>query len=128
MNTKPITPAQLPTTLTEAIRYFANPDFALQFMANIRWPNGVECPTCGSKDVRFIPTRRLWECKCKHAKRQFSVKVGTIFEDSALPIDKWLIAIWMECNSKNSISSYELAATIGITQKSAWFMQSRIRL
>jgi transposase-like protein len=128
MDTNTIQASHLPTTLTEAIRYFANPDFALQFMANIRWPNGVECPTCGSKDVRFIPTRRLWECKCKHAKRQFSVKVGTIFEDSALPIDKWLIAIWMECNCKNSISSYELASTIGVTQKSAWFMQQRIRL
>jgi transposase-like protein len=128
MNAKPLQASHLPTTLTEAIRYFANPDFALQFMVEIRWPNGVECPTCGSKDVRFIPTRRIWECKCKHAKRQFSVKVGTVFEDSALPIDKWLIAIWTECNCKNSISSYELAGHIGVTQKSAWFMQQRIRL
>src|SRR5580692_9620098 len=94
-------PQEFPMTLTQCIRYFANPDVALKFMAELRWPDGVECPMCGSKDVRFIPTRRLWECKSKHTKRQFSVKVGTVFEDSALPIDKWLIAIWMEANCKN---------------------------
>jgi transposase-like protein len=128
MDTTKLNSTDLPTTLTEAVRYFADPDVSLQFMVQLRWSDGPECPTCGSKDVRFIPTRRIWECKCKHAKRQFSVKVGTIFEDSALPIDKWLIAIWTEANCKNSISSYELAATIGVTQKSAWFMQQRIRL
>ncbi len=97
-------------------------------MANLRWPEGVECPHCGSKRVLYLATRGIWECKEKHPKRQFSVKVGALFEDSALSLDKWLIAIWVEANSKNSISSYELSATLGITQKSAWFMQQRIRL
>jgi len=115
-------------TLTQAVRYFADPKVCLEFMAALRWPDGVECPRCGSKDVRFISTRMIWECKAKHPKRQFSVKVGTVLEDSALPLDKWLIAIWIEANSKNSISSYELASTLGITQKSAWFVQQRIRL
>lgn len=93
-----------------------------------RWPNGVTCPTCGRADVRFISTRRMWECKEKHAKRQFSVKIGTIFEDSALPLDKWLIAMWMIANCKNGVSSYEVSRALGITQKSAWFMLHRIRL
>ncbi len=118
----------LPTTLVQAVRYFADQKICLEFMANLRWPHGVTCPHCGSRAVLFIASRGIWECKAKHAKRQFSVKVGTIFEDSALPLDKWLIAIWVESNSKNSISSYELADTLGITQKSAWFMQQRIRL
>jgi len=120
--------AAKPKTLQQAITYFANPDNCLNFMVSRRWPNGVECPTCGSKDVRFISTRRLWECKEKHAKRQFSAKVGTIFEDSALPLDKWLVAIWMIANCKNGVSSYEIARALGITQKSAWFMLHRIRL
>jgi transposase-like protein len=118
----------LPTTLVEAIRYFSDPAVCREFMASLRWPNGVACPRCGSKEVGFIATRGVWECKANHPKRQFSVKVGTVMEDSALTLDKWLIAMWMEANSKNSISSYEVAATLGITQKSAWFMQQRIRL
>lgn len=118
----------MPQTLVEAVRYFADPTVALDYVAKLRWPDGASCPTCGSKDVRFLATRRVWECKGEHAKRQFSVRVGTIFEDSKLPLDKWLIAIWMEANSKNSISSYEVARTLGITQKSAWFLQQRVRL
>ena len=117
-----------PRTLQQAILYFANPDNCLAFMVARRWPNGVECPTCGRKDVRFISTRRLWECKDKHPKRQFSVKVGTIFEDSAIPLDKWLVAIWLVANCKNGISSYEVGRALGVTQKSAWFMLHRIRL
>ncbi|MFD0849630.1 IS1595 family transposase [Sphingosinicella xenopeptidilytica] len=117
-----------PRTLMEAVRYFSDPDVALQHMVNLRWPNGVTCPTCGRTDARFIPTRRIWECKEKHAKRQFSAKVGTIFEDSAIPLDKWFVAIWMVANCKNGISSYELARSLGITQKSAWHMNHRIRL
>ena len=117
-----------PKTLQQAIIYFANPDNCLAFMVERRWPNGVVCPTCGSTEVRFLPTRRLWECKSKHARKQFSVKVGTIFEDSALPLDKWLIAIWMVSNCKNGVSSYEVARALGVTQKSAWFMLHRIRL
>ena len=117
-----------PTTLVEAIRYFTDPDVCLDFVVKLRWPNGVACPTCGSQDVRFIATRRIWECKQKHDKRQFSVKVGTIFEDSPIGLDKWLAAIWMIANAKNGISSYEIARSLGVTQKTAWFMLHRIRL
>jgi transposase-like protein len=117
-----------PKTLQQAIVHFSNPDNCLNFMVERRWPKGVECPTCGSKDVRFIPTRRLWECKNRHARKQFSTKVGTIMEDSAIPLDKWLIAMWMLANCKNGISSYEIGRALGITQKSAWFMLHRIRL
>jgi transposase-like protein len=97
-------------------------------MVELRWPDGVCCPVCGSKDVRFITTRRMWECKTKHPKRQFSAKIGTIFEDSALGLDKWFAAIWMIANAKNGVSSYEVHRSIGVTQKSAWFMLHRIRL
>ncbi len=117
-----------PKTLVEAIRHFADPDVALKTMVELRWPTGVHCPNCGRTDVRFIATRRLWECKEKHPQRQFSAKVGTIFEDSALGLDKWFVAIWMLANCKNGVSSYELARTLGITQKSAWHMLHRIRL
>jgi ISXO2-like transposase domain/Transposase zinc-ribbon domain len=117
-----------PKTLQQAIIHFSKPDNCLDFMVARRWPNGVECPTCGRKDVRFISTRRMWECKAAHARKQFSVKVGTIFEDSALPLDKWLVAIWMVANCKNGVSSYEVHRALGITQKSAWFMLHRIRL
>lgn len=86
------------------------------------------CPHCGSKEVRFLATRRLWECKSKHAKRQFSVKVNTIFEDSPISLDKWLLAVWMIANCKNGVSSYEIHRAIGVTQKSTWFMMHRIRL
>jgi transposase-like protein len=117
-----------PKTLQQAIIHFADPDNCLKFMVARRWPNGVECPTCGSDEVRFISTRRMWECKSQHSRKQFSVKIGTIFEDSALPLDKWLIAMWMVANCKNGVSSYEVARAIGVTQKSAWFMLHRIRL
>jgi transposase-like protein len=117
-----------PRTLQQAVLYFADADNCLKFMVERRWPRGVECPTCGRKDVRFISTRRMWECKSQHPKKQFSVKIGTIFEDSALPLDKWLIAIWMVSNCKNGISSYEVGRALGVTQKSAWFMLHRIRL
>jgi len=117
-----------PQTLLEAIRHFADPDVALNTMVDLRWPNGVRCPTCGRSDVRFIKTRRMWECKEVHPKRQFSAKVGTIMEDSALGLDKWFSAIWMVANCKNGISSYEIARDLGITQKSAWFLDHRIRL
>ena len=120
--------AHEPRTLMEAVRYFADPDVAFKHMTELRWPNGVHCPTCGRTDVRFIATRRIWECKEKHARKQFSAKVGTIFEDSALSLDKWFVAIWMVANCKNGISSYEMARALGITQKSAWHMNHRIRL
>jgi transposase-like protein len=120
--------AHEPRTLMEAVRYFSDPDVALKHMVELRWPNGVQCPTCDRTDVRYISTRRLWECKGQHTRKQFSAKVGTIFEDSALPLDKWFVAIWMVANCKNGISSYEMARALGITQKSAWHMNHRIRL
>jgi transposase-like protein len=117
-----------PKTLQDAILFFSNPDNCLSYLVARRWPDGVTCPACGSDAVRFISTRRLWECKNKHPRKQFSVKVGSIFEDSAIGLDKWLVAAWMLTNCKNGISSYELAKTIGVTQKSAWFMLHRLRL
>lgn len=115
-----------PRTLLEAIRYFSDLDVANAFVANLRWENGPVCAHCGSVENYFITTRRIW--KCKACKRQFSVKVGTIFEDSPLGLDKWLPAVWLIANSKNGVSSHELGRALGITQKSAWFMLHRIRL
>jgi transposase-like protein len=118
-----------PKTLIEAIRHFSDPDVCLNYMAKLRWTDGrAVCPTCGANDVRFIATRRLWECKNKHPRRQFSIKVGTIFEDSPIGLDKWLAAIWLLANAKNGVSSYEIARSLGVTQKTAWFMLQRIRL
>lgn len=117
-----------PLTLVDAIRHFADPDVTLSTMVGLRWPEGVCCPTCGSKDVRFIKTRRTWECKAIHSRRQFTAKVGTIFEDSPLGLDKWFVAIWMIANCKNGVSSYEIHRAIEVTQKTAWFMLHRIRL
>jgi transposase-like protein len=117
-----------PKTLQQAIVYFSDPNNCLDFLAVRRWPDGVICPTCGSKEVRFLATRRLWECKAKHVKKQFSIKVGTIFEDSPIGLDKWLTATWMIANCKNGISSYEIHRALGVTQKTAWFMLHRIRV
>jgi transposase-like protein len=125
---KTAAPLPEPQTLVEAIRYFADPDIALRTMVELRWPQGVYCPTCGRTDVRFIATRRVWECKEKHSKRQFSAKIGTIFEDSPIDLGKWFAAIWMVANCKNGISSYEMHRALGVTQKTAWFMDHRIRL
>jgi transposase-like protein len=116
-----------PKTLVEAIRHFADPDVTLATMVELRWPTGVHCPTCGRTDVRFLATRRMWECKEKHPRKQFSAKVGTIFEDSPLGLDKWFAAIWLIANCKNGVSSYEIHRGIGVTQKTAWFMLHRIR-
>jgi transposase-like protein len=118
-----------PKTLQQAIVHFADPDNCLKFMVKLRWPDGkVACPTCGREDAVFLQNQRKWQCKNVHDHRQFSVKVGTIMEDSALPLDKWLVAIWMIANCKNGVSSYEVARALGVTQKSAWFMLHRIRL
>lgn len=118
-----------PKSLQEAIVYFSNPDNCIDYLAIRRWPDGrVICPTCGSDKVKFNPNRRLWQCSTHHAKRQFSVKVGTVMEDSAIPLDKWMMATWMVTNCKNGVSSYEIARDIKVTQKSAWFMLHRIRL
>lgn len=120
------TKQHLPRTLLEAIRYFSDADVCNEFVALLRWPNGPVCPSCGDTEHSFLTTRRLW--KCKACKRQFSVKVGTIFEDSPIGLDKWLAAIWMVANSKNGISSHELGRAIGVTQKTEWFLLHRIRL
>ena len=119
---------QEPKSLQEAILYFSNPDNCIDYLAVRRWPKGVICPTCGSEKVKFNPNRRLWQCSSHHSKRQFSVKVGTIFEDSPIGLDKWLTATWMLTNCKNGVSSYEIARDLKVTQKSAWFMLHRIRL
>jgi len=117
-----------PQTLLDAIRYFSDPDICLEYAKGYRWPSGtVACPTCGSIEVRFLSTRRIWECKSKHERKQFSAKTGTIFEDSPIGFDKWFPAIWMLTNDKNGISSYELSRAIGVTQRTAWFMLQRIR-
>jgi transposase-like protein len=117
-----------PKTLQQAIQYFTDPQNCLDYLVARRWPDGVVCPTCGSENVAFVPSRRVWQCKTRHAKCQFSVKVGTIFEDSAIPLDKWLAAMWMIANCKNGVSSWEIHRALGVTQKSAWFMLQRIRL
>src|SRR5205807_8041348 len=117
-----------PEPLTGAIRYFADHDTCQAFLVGLRWPTGVKCPTCGSGEVAYLANQRRWKCRTAHSRRQFSVKVGTIFEDSPLGLDKWLPAVWMIANDKNGISSYEVARALGVTQKTAWFMLHRIRL
>jgi transposase-like protein len=117
-----------PKSLQEAILYFSNPDNCTQYLAVRRWPNGVICPGCGSERVSYNAARRTWKCSTHHSRREFSVKVGTIFEDSPISLDKWLMATWMLTNCKNGISSYEVARAIRVTQKSAWFVMHRIRL
>lgn len=117
-----------PVTLQQAIRYFSDPDNCLNYIVARRWPNGVECPRCGSKNVTFMASRRVWQCKTRHDRSQFSVKVGTIFEDSPLGLDKWLPAVWMIANCKNGVSSWEIHRALGVTQKTAWFMLHRVRL
>jgi transposase-like protein len=117
-----------PKTLTDAIRYFASPDNCREYLVARRWPNGVTCPACGSKGVYFDRTLNGWKCKTKHPKQKFTLKAGTVFEDSALGLDKWLPAYWMLVNMRNGVSSHEVARSIGVTQKTAWFMLSRLRL
>lgn len=116
-----------PTTLLEAVTYFSDPERAFDWAVKLRWPHGVACPRkgCGSASVQFIKTRKLW--RCKECKRQFTVKVGTIFEDSPISFSKWLPAIWLLANTKNGTSSHELGRALGVTQKTAWFMFHRIR-
>jgi len=120
--------ASEPKTLQAAIVYFADPQNCVDYLVARRWPNGVICPTCGSTKAHYQPKHRRWQCATKHPKRQFTVKVGTIFEDSPISLDKWLTATWMITNCKNGNSSWELHRAIGVTQKTAWFMGHRIRL
>ena len=119
-----------PRTLIEAIRYFADPEICRNYLAECRWPNGVTCPRkgCGSKEAWFIRTRAIWRCKSKSCGKQFSVKVGSIFEDSPISLDKWLPAVWLLTCSTKGYSSHRLAKALGVTQKTAWFMLHRIRL
>lgn len=118
-----------PRTLREAIIYFADYENCRRAVEAIRWPDGtVRCPTCGSERVTYLATVRRYKCYGKHPKAQFSLKVGTVFEDSPLGLDKWLPALWLLTGCKNGISSYELARALGVTQKSAWFMLHRLRL
>jgi len=115
-----------PVTLQQAIIYFSDPERAFRYAVELRWPDAkIDCPRCGSESHSFLKTRRIWFCN--GCKKQFTLKVGTIFEDSALGMDKWMTAVWMICNCKNGISSYEIARTLGVTQKSGWFMLHRIR-
>jgi transposase-like protein len=116
-----------PKTLQQAIVYFSDPQRAFEYAMKLRWPDGkVVCPRCESGENYFIKTRRIW--LCRGCNKQFTLKVGTIFEDSALGLDKWMTGFWMLCNCKNGVSSMELHRTLGITQKSAWFMLQRLRL
>jgi transposase-like protein len=118
---------ELPKTLQQAVVFFSDPQKTFDYAVKLRWPDGtVTCPRCDGTEHSFISTRRIWYCK--GCKKQFTVKVGTIFEDSPLGMDKWMIAIWMLTNCKNGISSYEIARALGITQKSAWHMMHRVRL
>jgi transposase-like protein len=117
----------IPKSLIEVIRYFSDVDVCIEFVASLRWIEGkAECPHCGAKNAGFLKTRRIW--KCRECRKQFSVKTGTIFEESPIALDKWLMAIWLVVNCKNGISSYEIARDLKVTQKSAWFMLHRIRL
>ena len=118
----------MPTTLSEAVKFFADPADSLEYLVARRWPNGVTCPTCGSPDVYFDKTRQGWICKARHPRRKFSLKTGTIFEDSPLGLDKWLPTVWMIANCKNGVSSRAIHRAIGVTQKTAWFMLHRVRL
>jgi transposase-like protein len=118
----------VPKNLTDAIRYFSDEDRCIAYMVSRRWPDGkVKCPICGSDKVHFLANQRRWKCSGKHERRQFSVKVGTIFEDSPLSLTKWLPAVWLIGNCKNGISSCELARDLSVCQKTAWFMLHRIR-
>jgi transposase-like protein len=119
---------EMPQTLVDAICYFSDLDRCVEFMVQLRWPDGVACPYCEGKEVSFISTRRLWRCKNKECKREFTLKVGTVMEDSPIKLDKWLAAMWMIVNAKNGVSSYEIHRAIGVTQKTAWFLLHRIRL
>ena len=117
-----------PRTLQQAVLYFADPTNCREYLVARRWPKGVTCPRCGSDNVVFLEKYNRWQCSTKHDARQFTAKTGTIMEDSPIGLDKWLTAMWLIVNCKNGISSYEIHRALGITQKSAWFLDHRIRL
>ena len=117
-----------PNSLQQAIIYFADPKNCREYLVARRWPDGVSCPRCGSMNVLFLEKYNRWHCRQKHAAPQFTLKTQTIFEDSPIGLDKWLTAMWMIVNYKNGVSSWKISRTLKITQKSAWFMDHRIRL
>jgi transposase-like protein len=117
-----------PQTLQQAIQYFSTYENCKDFMVALRWPNGVTCPQCGSTKVTYLENAKLWKCYSKHAKPKFSLKTGTLFEDSAIGLDKWLPVMWLLVNCKNGVSSYEIMRDMGVTQKTAWFMLQRGRM
>src|SRR5208337_5492023 len=117
-----------PKTLQQAVLYFADPVNCREYLVARRWPDGVTCPRCGSANVLFLEKYNRWHCRKKHKAPQFTLKTGTIFEDSPLGLDKWLTAMWMVVNCKNGVSSYEIHRALKVTQKTAWFMDHRIRL
>jgi transposase-like protein len=117
-----------PKSLGEALAFFTDSDRCLKTAMRLRWPDGVACPICGSKEVLFLATRQVWKCKRAHPGRQFSVKVGTIFEDSPIAMDKWFGAIWMIANRPENISFRTVAGEIGVTDKTASFMIHRLQL
>jgi transposase-like protein len=119
--------SEFPKSLLQATRYFADPDVCVDFVASMRWPNGAVCAHCGGSKVSYLSTRRIWKCMNRECHKQFSVKTGSVFEDSPIPLDKWLTAVWLVVNCKNGVSSYEIMRHLKVTQKSAWFMLHRIR-
>jgi transposase-like protein len=117
-----------PRTLQAAIIHFKEYENCKTYMVKLRWPDGVvRCPHCGSDNVTYLEKARVWKCYAKHERPRFSLKTGTIFEDSPISLDKWLTAVWLVVNCKNGISSYEVHRDLGVTQKSTWFMMHRIR-
>jgi transposase-like protein len=120
---------ETPKTLLEAINHFSDSDNCRKFMISLRWPDGIiRCPACGSRGVTYLAKAEVYKCKTVHPKQKFSLKTGTVFEDSPIGLEKWLPAAWMLSNCKNGISSYELHRALGVTQKTAWFMLHRIRI
>jgi len=116
-------------TFQQAVIFFQEFDNCLKFMTELRWPNGkVACPRCGSERVTFLAKARVWKCYEKHESPKFSLKIGTIFEDSPLGLDKWLPVVWLVVNCRNGVSSWEIHRHMGVTQKTAWFMLHRVRL
>jgi transposase-like protein len=117
-----------PKTLREAVLYFADPANCREYLVARRWPDGIVCPRCGSGNVLFLEKYNRWECRQKHLAKQFTLKTGTVMEDSPIGLDKWMPALWLVVNCKNGVSSYEIHRDLGVTQKTAWFMLHRLRL
>jgi hypothetical protein len=118
-----------PKTLLEAVQYFSSEETCINYLASKRWTDGVAvCPTCGKKGAGFLTNQKRWQCSNRHPKRQFSIKVGTVMEDSLIGLEKWLPVMWLIANCRNGISSWAIHRELGITQKTAWFMLQRVRL